>query len=197
MTEGSTIWTGWDRRSRSAPADDVPFHSGPRRAAYELLALAGRGFRPPQFLTVDDANGEAHDVPDSVRPVWSLEYRLLMETAPRAVEPYAVYLLGVDPPDDLDDNGLATFNDFYSTVHLLEVAERRHALRAARFELVATRRAPYPSAPRFLATYEVDEEGSANRRHRGPPYSKGPEVWQRHTTPWRLWFRRLPSGAGG
>ena len=29
------------------------------------------------------------------------------------------------------------------------------------------------------------------RRHVGPPYAPGPDVWQRHSTPWRLWYRRL------
>ncbi len=73
----------------------------------------------------------------------------------------------------------------------MEVAARRNALRAVRFELAEVIKAPYPSAPRFLAVYEVDEDGAANRRHAGPPYSKGPAVWQGHTTPWRLWYRRL------
>jgi len=83
------------------------------------------------------------------------------------------------------------FNDFYTNVHLVEVAERRHALRAVRFELVDEIKAPYLGAPKFLATYEVDETSASQRRHVGPPYSTGPVAWQRHTTPWRLWYRRL------
>jgi len=55
-------------------------------------------------------------------------------------------------------------------------------------------RAPYQGAPRFLAAYEVDEESASNRRHQGPSYSPGPDVWQRHKTPWRLWYRRLVGG---
>ena len=97
----------------------------------------------------------------------------------------------------MTDDELAVFNDFYTNVHLPEVAERRHALRAERYELVREVRAPYQGAPRFLAVYEVDEESASHRRHTGPPYEKGPEVWQRHKTPWRLWFHRLAGGGDG
>lgn len=107
--------------------------------------------------------------------------------------PYAIYLLGVNPPTDVTDEELIVFNDFYTNVHLVEVAERRHALRAVRYELVEAIKAPYLGAPRFLAAYEVDETSASQRRHVGPPYSKGPAVWQGHSTPWRLWYRRLGS----
>jgi hypothetical protein len=97
----------------------------------------------------------------------------------------------VDPPAGASEAELEDFNHFYTHVHLPEVADRRHALRAVRYELVGQIKPPYPGAPRFLAVYEVDEQGASNRRHTGPPYSKGPEVWQGHKTPWRLWYRRL------
>jgi hypothetical protein len=113
------------------------------------------------------------------------------EIGPAVVAPYAIYLLGVNPPAGATDQDLDVFNDFYTNVHLPEVAERRHALRAVRYELLREVRPPYQGAPRFLAVYEVDEEAASNRRHVGPPYSAGPEVWQGHTTPWRLWYRRL------
>lgn len=122
---------------------------------------------------------------------WSVRYRQIAETTPETHRPYAIYLLGVNPPDALSESDLATFNSFYTNVHLLEVAERRHALRAVRYELVEEMTAPFRGAPRYLAAYEVDEESAAHRRHVGPPYATGPEVWQRHTTPWRLWYRRL------
>jgi hypothetical protein len=83
------------------------------------------------------------------------------------------------------------FNAFYTDVHLPEVAERRHALRATRHELVREVKPPYQRAPQFLAVYEVDEQAASHRRHVGPPYATGPEVWQQHKTPWRLWYRRL------
>ena len=196
-----TRWTGWDVRggaSADGSGDEQFTRSAPQDPAtgahFELLALAGRGFRPPKFLSeVHGSRGEDPDRP-GLRLTWSLDYRLVAETAPAEVAPFAVYLLGVDPPDDATDEDLVVFNDFYTNVHLPEVAERRNALRAVRYELVEAIRPPYQGAPRFLAVYEVDEESAANRRHSGPKYSSGPDVWQRHTTPWRLWFRRLDPG---
>lgn len=200
-----TLWTGWDLRGGSlAPTDlDGVFgspSSATRGACYELLAVAARGFRPPQFLTVLDLSApssarqdEAEIAPasgEALRQAWSLEYRQVAETAPAEVVPYAIYLLGVNPPPGASDEELDVFNDFYTSVHLPEVAERRHALRAVRYEIVRELKAPYQGAPRFLAVYEVDEAGASNRRHVGPPYSPGPEVWQQHKTPWRLWYRR-------
>jgi hypothetical protein len=167
-------------------------------ARYELLAVAARGFRPPQALTAGPGNDGGRESLDTdefsgLRQVWSVLYRQIAQTAPATQRPFAIYLLGVNPPHDVSDSELVTFNDFYTNVHLVEVAERRHALRAVRYELVEEIKAPYLGAPRFLAAYEVDEASAAQRRHVGPPYSKGPAVWQRHTTPWRLWYRRLGS----
>jgi hypothetical protein len=198
-------WTGWDLRTgaravpgavdeleRSAP----PFPSTESR--YELLAVASRGFHAPQVLTSDAArvhdpkDSEADDFP-GLRRVWSVLYRQIAETVPATQRPYAIYLLGVNPPANVSHADLATFNDFYTNVHLVEVADRRQALRAVRYELVEEIKAPYLGAPKYLAVYEVDESSAAQRRHVGPPYSAGPEVWQRHTTPWRLWYRRLGS----
>jgi hypothetical protein len=170
-----------------------PFPSTASR--YALLAVAARGFHPPQALSANvgiDSVGEPNpDEFPGLRRAWSVLYRQIAETAPAAERPYAIYLLGVNPPEDARDKELATFNDFYTNVHLVEVAERRHALRAVRYELVEEVQAPYLGAPRYLAAYEVDETSASNRRHVGPPYSSGPPVWRRHTTPWRLWYRRL------
>ena len=202
-----TAWTGWDVRggasaepaaveafTRAAPPDAGP------DAHYELLAVAGRGFRPPRFLSTvhvaEEPDVEQEPVDPALRRSWSLVYRLLAETAPEVVKPFAIYLLGVNPPDELTDDELLAFNHFYTDVHLPEVAERRHALRAVRYELEREVRPPYKGAPRFLAAYEVDETSASNRRHTGPPYSPGPDVWQRHTTPWRLWYRRLSPDGG-
>jgi hypothetical protein len=201
-----SLWTGWDARSgtRADPAAVEAFKETDAQhsiseSRYELLAVAARGFRPPQFLTSVEI-GAASD-PDStdilsperpgLRETWSLLYRRIVETAPRTQVPYAIYLLGVNPPADTTDAELEVFNEFYSSVHLVEVAQQRHALRAVRYELDHEVRAPYQGAPRFLAVYEMDETSASKRRHVGPPYSKGPEVWQGHTTPWRLWYRRL------
>ena len=201
-----TRWTGWDVRggssadssaieqfTRSAPADPAD------GAHFELLAVAGRGFRPPKLLTAvhgrgatEPETGEAEQ--PGLRLTWSLRCRPVTETAPAEVAPFAIYLLGVDPPADATAEDLEVFNDFYTNVHLPEVAERRNALRAVRYEVVDAQPPPYQGAPRYLAVYEVDEVSAANRRHTGPKYASGPEVWQRHTTPWRLWYRRLDPG---
>jgi hypothetical protein len=196
-------WRGWDPRTgaRAVPDATAAFErSAPpfpnTESRYALLAVAARGFHPPQALSANVANETAHANPKAdefpgLRCVWSVLYRQIAETAPATKRPYAIYLLGVNPPDDVSKKNLATFNDFYTNVHLVEVAERRHALRAVRYELIEEVKAPYLGAPRYLAAYEVDEESASHRRHTGPPYSAGPEVWQRHTTPWRLWYRRL------
>jgi hypothetical protein len=203
-SEAVTVWSGWDVRggAKAAEAFAAPF---PRQSDaeedFELLAVAARGFRPPRFLSAADLPGpDQHDDGDEsregLRMVWSLLYHRVAETGPALVAPYAVYLLGVNPPDDATEADLAIFNDFYTNVHMPEVADRRHALRAVRYELLREIRSPYQGAPRFLAVYELDEAGSSNRKHIGPPYTSGPEVWQRHTTPWRLWYRRLPAESG-
>jgi hypothetical protein len=213
-TQGSlTWWNGWDVRGGASaePAAIEAFtRSAPDRpgadAHYELLAVAARGFRPPRFVSTDDVPQQDHEDPRIeqdhadfrieqdhavLRPTWSMLYRRVAETGPPTMVPHAIYLLGVDPPVDATDDDLAVFNAFYTDVHLPEVAERRHALRAERYELVREAKPPYQGAPRFLAVYEVDEQAASNRRHVGPPYTRGPEIWQRHKTPWRLWYRRL------
>lgn len=211
---GLISFTGWDVRGGSgaehgaAEAFERSASPGLDEARYELLAVAARGFRPPRFLTVVDlsddgsagrhheAEGDVEAGYEGVRQTWSLLYRRVAETRPRTVLPHAIYLLGVNPPVGVTDEELEVFNGFYTNAHLPEVAERRHALRAERYELVDEVRAPHKGAPRFLAIYEVDEEAASKRRHTGPSYAAGPEVWQRHTTPWRLWYRRLGYDAG-
>jgi hypothetical protein len=196
-------WQGWELRTgaRAIPEALETFeHTAPPfpsiESRYELLAVAARGFHPPQALranvetAVEHVDSGADEFP-GLRRAWSVLYRQIAETAPALQRTYAIYLLGVNPPDDAGDAQLATFNDFYTNVHLVEVAERRNALRAVRYELIEEVEAPYLGAPRYLAAYEVDETSASHRRHVGPPYSSGPAVWQRHTTPWRLWYRRL------
>jgi hypothetical protein len=164
---------------------------------FELTAVAARGFRPPGFLRIapsadaDDAADAPEPTYEGLRQTWSLLYRNVAETGPRRVLPHSIYLLGVNPPTEASPEELDLFNEFYTGTHLPEVAERRHALRAVRYELLREVRPPHRGAPRFLAVYEVDERSAANRRHSGPAYSAGPDVWQRHTTPWRLWYSRL------
>jgi hypothetical protein len=202
--EDRTVWSGWDVRG-GVEADEAraAFVGGPRpgnEERYELLAVAARGFRPPTFLTRTGA-GDAGDGPGTgdgdlrssnlLRQVWSLVYRPVPPVPPRPEPPFAVYLLGVNPPPDATEEDRRAFEEFYVGVHVPEVAERRQALRAVPHALVDVAKAPYRGAPAFLTAYEMDERAAAVRRHVGPPYRAGPEVWQRHTTPWRLWYRRI------
>jgi hypothetical protein len=200
-----TAWSGWDRRGGAVSAAESPnpfaLDESGTEEAYELIAVAARGFRPPRFLSSTELPGATHDdheepSREGLKLTWSLLYRRVAETGPARVTPYGIYLLGVNPPTDATDADLTTFDDFYTNVHMPEVAERRHALRAVRYELLRAVRPPYQGAPQFLAVYEVDEAGASNRRHSGPPYASGPDVWQRHTTPWRLWYRRLSTEGG-
>lgn len=123
---------------------------------------------------------------------WSLLYRYLNETGPALERPFGIYMVGVDPPPGLDATGMEEFNEFYTNVHVPEVARRRRCLRASRYELLEELLVPTEGRPQFLAIYEVDEKGAALTRHIGGGYTRGPEVWRKHKTPWRLWYRLLP-----
>jgi hypothetical protein len=187
------LWQGWEPRravdlEQAIAQLTAPGHQG---ELFVLDGVAARGFRPPRLLTVTpvlNATAQEHETPTELRRVWAVTYRQIAETAPRRSVPYAIYLLGVNPPDGASSDELDEFNGFYTDVHLREVAERRHALRAVRYERVEEIKPPYPSAPAYLAAYELDEASAAMRRHTGPAYSAGPAVWQQHTTPWRLWY---------
>jgi hypothetical protein len=120
---------------------------------------------------------------------WSAAYRYLAETAPAAVEPYAIYMVGVDVPSGFGAGEFEQFDDFYTNVHMPEVAARRRCLRASRYERVEVQPAGEPQTPQFIAIYELDEAGAARRRHVGGAYSAGPPVWKRHTNTWRFWYR--------
>jgi hypothetical protein len=202
LTGPVTAWSGWDLRSgATAETAAVSLQDHGAARTYDLIAVAARGFRPPRFLRTSDLPKTGHDDfeeadHEGLKMTWSLLYRRVAETGPALVAPYGIYLLGVNPPADTTEADLHVFNDFYTNVHMPEVADRRQALRAVRYELLRAIRPPYQGAPQFLAVYEVDETGASNRRHVGPPYSVGPEVWQRHKTPWRLWYRRLGADEG-
>ncbi len=194
------LWQGWEPRRGTDLELAISLLTAPGNPGelFVLDGVAARGFRPPRLLTVAPAvNATAleDETPAELRRVWAVTYRQIAETAPRQSVPHAIYLLGVNPPDGLSPDELADFNRFYTDVHLREVAERRHALRAVRYELADEIKPPYPSAPSYLAAYELDADSAAVRRHTGPAYSPGPTVWQKHTTPWRLWYL-LRSSAG-
>jgi len=194
------LWQGWEPRravdlEQAIALLTAPGHWG---EVFVLDGVAARGFRPPRLLTITPVVNETaleQEPPVELRRAWAVTYRQIAETAARQSAPYAIYLLGVNPPDGLSPEELAEFNGFYTDVHLGEVAERRRALRAVRYERAEEIKPPYPSAPSYLAAYELDEASAAVRRHTGPAYSPGPAVWQRHTTPWRLWYLLRSSAA--
>jgi hypothetical protein len=202
-TAGLTMWAGWDARGGVSPegalkafvAEDGWSDNEER---YELIAVAARGFRPPRFLSRTEIESDQVE-PESpsgaaLRQTWSMHYERVRPVPGDVVPPYAIYLLGVNPPTDASAGDIVVFEDFYVDVHVREVAERRKALRAVPHKLVDVVRPPYNGAPYFLTAYELEEASASVRRHVGPPYSRGPEVWQRHSTPWRLWYRRLSVG---
>src|SRR5271170_684979 len=125
-----TSWTGWDLRGGRAGdphaaeefANTAPTYPN-AESRYELLAVAGRGFRPPGFLvSVNfEQKVEATSPPDNtylgLRQTWSTVYQQIAETNPAQEKPFAIYLLGVNPPADLSAKDLKIFNDFYTNVH--------------------------------------------------------------------------------
>lgn len=203
-TPGLTLWAGWDARGgvsadeglRAFVDEDGWSHSEER---YELIAVAARGFRPPRFLSRTEIHPDSSEFDSpfgaALRQTWSMRYQRVRAVPGEVVPHYAIYLLGVNPPADASARDLVVFEDFYVDVHVREVADRRKALRAVPHKLVDVLKPPYKGAPNFLTAYELDEASASVRRHVGPPYSRGPEVWQRHSTPWRLWYRRLTVGA--
>lgn len=202
-TPGLTLWTGWDARGGVSADEGLRAFVGGdgwsrNEERYELIAVAARGFRPPHFLSRTEIRPNSDEVEPpfgaALRQTWSMRYQRVQAVPGDGVPPYAIYLLGVNPPTDASARDLVVFEDFYVDVHVREVAERRKALRAVPHKLVNVLKPPYKGAPQFLTAYELDEASASVRRHVGPPYSRGPEVWQRHSTPWRLWYRRLTVG---
>jgi hypothetical protein len=175
---------------------------------YELLAPDRHGGFGAKLLTAfmwqgepeigEDAVRAAPDLPDApaawrngTSTTWSLLYRYLAETGPASDPPHAIYLVGVNPPRAISDEERETFIEFYTSVHVPEVAKRRHCTRATVYELSRELLAPNEGAPQFLGAYEVADAAKVVTRHVGFGYSRGPAVWEKHKTPWRLWYRRL------
>ena len=112
-----------------------------------------------------------------------------------------MYWVGINTPPNLDEAGLAEFNEFYTNIHVPEVmASNPGFVRATRYELLT----PDPRGdfgPRWLAVYEMDGEAAAQayaERNDGPPegrptYTPGPAAWQHMEVPWRMIWRRVSS----
>lgn len=191
-----------------------------RATRYELIAQDPRGKLGPGWLATYEIDSEAatqqyierSDGPADCRPRytpgprafveadrdWRMIWRRLTAAGEASQAPYAIYLIGMNVPPDIDAAGLAEFNAFYTEVHVPDVITRNGFKRGTRYELYRGYHHPAPGCPRFLALYEMDEPATTTlmERRRGiqPPisgYTEGPPAWQRHDTLWRLVYRRL------
>ncbi len=111
-----------------------------------------------------------------------------------------MYWVGINTPPNLDEAGLAEFNEFYTNIHVPEVMANLGYSRGTRFELYRAFRHPAPGCPQFCAIYEGDEAATAaNQQRRAKPqpggsaFSSGPPTWEKHDTLWRLVYRRIES----
>jgi len=179
-------------------------------ARYELLATDRHGGFGAKLLTALTWGGEPdvdendlQQTPPQLRDApavwqngtstsWSLLYRYLAETGSATAPPHAIYLVGVNPPSGMSNEDRTAFIEFYTSVHVPEVAKRRHCTRATVFELDRELLHPSEGAPQFLGAYEVADAAAVVTRHVGFGYSRGPAVWEKHKTPWRLWYRSVP-----
>lgn len=112
---------------------------------------------------------------------------------------FFTYWVGMDIPADTSTADVASFNDFYTHVHRLEVlASNPGFLRGRRYEL-AQDDTRGPRGPRFLAAYDIESEAAAQlyiSRNDGPAagkpiYSDGPSAWQKRQTKWRLMWQHV------
>ena len=177
---------------------------------YELLATDRHGGFGAKLLTAFTWGGDQEIDENAVQPArpellgapkawregtatsWSLLYRYVTETGPASAPPHAIYMVGVNPPPGINDEDRATFLEFYTSVHVPEVAKRRHCTRATVYELERELLRPNEGSPQFLGIYEVADAASVVTRHVGFGYTRGPSVWEKHKTPWRLWYQRVP-----
>lgn len=130
---------------------------------------------------------------------WRLIWRQIATSdEPLAYPPEIVQMNGIDPPVGIDEVGLRVFNEFDSGTHMLEVKARMRYSRASRYELSREFSHQPPGCPRFVTIYEGDADAAEaiDAGFNGDPdsqISRGPEVWQQRTAPWRLTYRRIPT----
>jgi hypothetical protein len=132
-------------------------------------------------------------------PVWRLAYARLTDYGTRPASVFGIFAVGIDAPDGASADELDEFDDFYSRVHIRELVDNFGFSRAIRYRLQHEIRYPAPRCPAFLAVYEAADPGvmvAARRAFDDPEanagkWTAGPAIWQAHTTPWRLWYRRL------
>jgi hypothetical protein len=128
---------------------------------------------------------------------WRIIWRQIAAEGSLDDPPYSIFIVGINPPGDATEEGIAEFNDFYTGTHVGEVMAASNYGRGNRWEQERAFIHPEPGCPRYLAIYEAGEAtGKELQAH--PPtgpreLSAGPDVWQAHTTPWRLVYNRVYS----
>ncbi|QXJ21164.1 hypothetical protein AGRA3207_001990 [Actinomadura graeca] len=134
--------------------------------------------------------------------VWRAVWRRVTAGDPPAGPVTGLLVAGVDPPSGATDAELAEFTDFYDTGHIPDILRHGGYRSYARYEKVADLPSAFRDHPRFCSVYttdvprdEADPESALAKAGRAGLLSRGPEVWQRRTTRWRLWFTPL-TGAG-
>lgn len=138
--------------------------------------------------------------PDLLGTRWRVLYECIAQTSEPAASPGGILIIGIDPPADIDEDGLAEFDTYYSEVHLPEVTDAGGFTRGSRYEMRHALAHPEPGCPRYLAVYELADGSpgsidAARRRLRTACSTQGPDSWRRHLTPWRLWYRSISVGA--
>lgn len=140
---------------------------------------------------------------DDMQPRWRMIWGKVATTgAPAGPPPASVFIVGINPPQGASADEVAEMDAFYEQVHMPEVLAASGYTRATRYRLLRELLHPDPGCPTYLAVYEADAATTAKlddptRRPEGgtfPPgdtLSPGPAVWQAHTTPWRMTYRRL------
>jgi hypothetical protein len=104
--------------------------------------------------------------------------------------PESIFMVGMDAADGASEQGVAEFNEYYSSTHVPEVLENGKYHAGTRFELLEAFMHRRPdTAPRFCAVYEGDTAASAGPPP-GPP-TPGPASWEKRDTKWRLRYRRV------
>ena len=109
-----------------------------------------------------------------------------------------LFLVGMSVPDDTAPEQLEQFNDFYTSVHLVEVMKHGGFPRACRLALHEDLLHPSPGAPTFCAAYETGGPDPLDGLFGAPPgtFTDGPPAWTARDTRWRLLYRRLTTTVG-
>ena len=179
-----------------------------RAHRFELLNPGREGRPGPRRLIIAELAGPRaiegfmHD-PEGSGYAGKSAWRKLAESGPPTGSvPYSIYIVGMDPPIETSADDMATFDEFYTKVHMPEVLADWGYQRGSRYECF------YDAGrglPRFCAIYEADETATLAIARRRADMARnglkvrrtaGPQVWNRRSTVWQLSYRRLAAGTG-